>query len=367
MSKRRDNLATVWDLAPHTRAKHKLLEQYLGAWFPMLTKYQGRVVVLDGFAGPGVYAGGEPGSPQIVLTTLLDHSHFDRMSSEFLLVFNEQDDERFASLEDVIGRLNEARGLPDNVQVIIENESFPELAEDILEALDGQNLAPTFAFLDPFGYRDVPMELIKRLLVFDRCELFIYFDFNSVNRFSTAGNVDEHFLALFGTDEFMQAPPAGDPDRGPFLHDLYDRQLREEAGFEYVQSFEMINAGGRTGNYLFFCTRRLEGLDKMKQAMWKVAPSGDFRFYDRYVDQESLFDQEDVDTTELQDRLVERFSGQTVSIDAVLEFTVAETPYASNHVKNRTLKPMEVTEPPGIMVDRPGRNGFPQGTMITFL
>lgn len=171
MAKRRDKLDTVWDLAPHTRAKHKLLEKYLGAWFPMLTRYQGRVVVLDGFAGPGVYAGGEPGSPQIVLTTLLDHSHFDRMSSEFLLVFNEQDDERFAALEDVIGRLTEERGLPKNVRVITENESFPELAEDILEALDGQHLAPTFAFLDPFGYRDVPMELIKRLLAFDRCEL----------------------------------------------------------------------------------------------------------------------------------------------------------------------------------------------------
>ena len=67
-------------------------------------------------------------------------------------------------------------------------------------------MAPTFAFIDPFGYKDVPLYLVAELVGFPKCELFIYFDFNSVNRFATAGIVDEHFDRLFGTDEYKNAP-----------------------------------------------------------------------------------------------------------------------------------------------------------------
>jgi hypothetical protein len=35
------------------------------AWVPILTRYYGRVVYIDGFAGPGIYVGGEEGSPII--------------------------------------------------------------------------------------------------------------------------------------------------------------------------------------------------------------------------------------------------------------------------------------------------------------
>lgn len=59
---------TVWPLEPHTAAKHALLKNYLGAWFPILASARGRVVFLDGFAGPGHYDGGEPGSPIIALS-----------------------------------------------------------------------------------------------------------------------------------------------------------------------------------------------------------------------------------------------------------------------------------------------------------
>lgn len=360
-----DSHETVWNLTPHTQAKHELLRNYLGAWFPILSSKSGRIVVLDGFAGPGVYSGGEDGSPRIVLSTLIDHQHASRMSEcEFILVFNEQDSSRYEELERQVERLRqEYDGWPGNVKVETLNESFPKLAEEILEDLEGKQLAPMFAFLDPFGYRDVPLDLIRRLLAFRHCELFIYFDFNSVNRFSTSGVVDEHFEALFGTDEFMEAPSEG-ADRKRFLHDLYERQLHEYGGFEYVCSFEMVNAQGHTGNYLFFCTRNVAGLDKMKQAMWKVAPAGDYRFDDRNVGQQGFFD-EDVDTDELRKRLIDQFSGQTVPVERLREFTIIDTPFASNHLKRRTLTPMQQEG----LIESPNqrmKGTFPDGTLVHF-
>src|SRR4030095_16316509 len=56
-----------WDRAPHTAAKHDLYRHYLDAWFPILIQAFQEVTVAEGFAGPGVYKEGRPGSPIFAL------------------------------------------------------------------------------------------------------------------------------------------------------------------------------------------------------------------------------------------------------------------------------------------------------------
>lgn len=356
----------VWTLEPHTRAKHELLQRYLGAWYPALASRNKRILFLDGFAGPGIYASGEPGSPTIALRTLLDHSHLPQMANtEFVFIFNENHPGRYQTLCDLVDEAKSAHAnWPENVKVRIENENFTALASDILTRLGTNSLAPTFAFLDPFGYRDVPLQLIANLMKFDRSELFIYFDQNSVVRFSTAGNVDTQLEALFGTDKFKNAPPAGDPNRGPFLRDLYRDQLIKVCGFRYVRHFEMVNSQGRTGNFLFFCTRHPLGLEKMKEAMWKVDPQGGNRFSDILAGKQVLFEDE-VDVAPLRAELRSVFAGRTVSIEMVEDHVLFKTPYAKTHIKRKTLKPMQAAREISSTNQRvPGT--FPAGTQISF-
>ncbi len=62
-----------WKIEDHTRAKHRVLRSYLDAWIPIMgyqskKAYQSdgmppRLLLVNGFAGPGTYEGGEPGSP----------------------------------------------------------------------------------------------------------------------------------------------------------------------------------------------------------------------------------------------------------------------------------------------------------------
>jgi three-Cys-motif partner protein len=204
---------------------------------------------------------------------------------------------------------------PKNVKVHAENENFSDLAEAILaDVKPGQGLIPLFAFIDPFGYRDSSMDLIRRLLQYDKPELFIYFDFNSVNRFAGKGaKVDGRFEALLGCDEFLNAPERG-PERGQFLHDMYESQLRRVRSFAHVRSFAMVNETGHVGHHLFFCTRNLQAFDRMKYAMWSLDPSGEYRFEDRLANQPVLFAGK-LDTRPLQDDLAQHFAGQTVSIE----------------------------------------------------
>ena len=368
--RRTDKLETVWPQPPHTKAKHDLLTGYLGAWFGILgnSRWDDKVAVLDPFAGPGVYAAGEPGSPMLALSTLLDHNLFSEWkNTEFLFLFNEADAKRHASLEVELGKFAASRPggkVPPNVKVHSSNLTFGKVAGDLLDGMPPrQQLVPIFAFIDPFGFSDCSIELIKRLLAYPKAELLIYFDFNNINRFATAGNVDPHLTELFGTDEYKNAPPSGTA-RHDFLHDLYERQLKKVCSFAHVRSFAMLNEKGHIGNYLFFGTKNLQAFDKMKQSMWRVAPGGDFRFEDRLAGEPVLFEVEP-DFMPLRHALQAQFGGRTASIEDVIAWVVAETPYHSGQVKLKTLKPMQedglITSP-----NQKRKNQYPDGTLIAF-
>jgi three-Cys-motif partner protein len=73
---------TTWTLEPHTKGKHMVLQHYMGAWLPILTSWNGRVLFVDAFAGPGEYSGGEPGSPVIALRALINHRALRQIRSE---------------------------------------------------------------------------------------------------------------------------------------------------------------------------------------------------------------------------------------------------------------------------------------------
>jgi three-Cys-motif partner protein len=109
----------IWALEPHTKARHELLRHYLGAWFPILSSSgRQRIVFLDGFAGPGIYKGGEPGSSIIALDVLLGHPHFGRWNTEFVFLFLEPHAQRYASLlERLELRRQRQGGWPANVRI----------------------------------------------------------------------------------------------------------------------------------------------------------------------------------------------------------------------------------------------------------
>jgi three-Cys-motif partner protein len=358
----------LWDRPPHTAAKHSLLRTYLGAWFPIIAKYNARVVFYDAFAGPGEYEGAEAGSPMIALHTLIDHDAFATMSqTEFLLLFNEQDAACAEHLEGLVAELRESRKpWPTNVKVGITNTTFIELTTDMLDDLHSRNarLAPTFAFVDPVGVKATPMSVLQRLTDYPKGELLVYFAHETVLRFCGAGNIDQVLSDLFGTEEYKDASLLSGPQRSQYIHDLYKRQLHDVCGFPYIQSFAMYDYRGKRLYDLFYCTREPLGLDRMKQAMWKIAPSGDFSFRDRFAGQDVIFG-DTVDTVPLRTYLLNQFAGQAVTIEAIVDHVIVSTPYASNHVKRATLAEMQkqglISSP-----NQKRKNSYPDGTIIVF-
>ena len=111
----------------------------MGAWLPILTKRNRRVLFIDAFAGPGEYSEGEPGSPVIALRSLIDHSAKQRIQSEVTYLFIEKQRERSEHLNDVLGRLKDE--LPSYCKYRVIHSSFDETLTGVLDNIDQQRHA----------------------------------------------------------------------------------------------------------------------------------------------------------------------------------------------------------------------------------
>jgi three-Cys-motif partner protein len=358
----------IWKIEPHTKAKHEILKRYLGAWFPILSKWEGRLIYLDGFAGPGIYVGGELGSPVIALETAVNHILLPRFK-EITFLFIEKDKARAQKLTQVLKE--HFPTLPPNIKYSVYDAEFAPTFEQALNELEkqGAKLAPTFAFLDPFGFSGLPMKLIGRSLNCDSCEVLVTFMTGFVRRFNDElrGNA---LNELFATNEWEKIHEISDPDaREKFLLQLYESQLKKLGGAKYIRSFGLIGPSNQTIYYLVFATKHLKGLEVMKNAMWKVDRTGSFKFSDiTGFHQSFLIDYENEPTwvPNAANTVYRKFKGQTVKDSEVYRFIVAETPFPKRKV---ILNYLKQSSPPKITnVERPQKSsrGFPDGCLITF-
>lgn len=363
-------LPTVWSMEPHTAAKHRILQKYLQAWFPIMSAspHGKRLVYIDGFAGPGVYAGGEPGSPIIALRAFLDHQLRRLITGELIYVFIEEDRKRADRLREEVKALGD---LPDQVKWDVIRGSYETEFGAVLDHLEvnGQSLAPTFAFVDPFGYTQATMAFSGRFLQFNRCEVLIYVPIPFLNRFLGDDDQEAGLNSLFGCDEWKRAREMGRGERVPFLRDLFYRQMKTVCGLKYVRAFDIVSSSGSNAGYtLFFGTNNLDrGLRRMKETMWSIDPVRGQDFRDTTNKQSTLFEEEP-DLSPLREALVNHFGDKPFTVYDAERFTLAETPYIPKHLKKPIFKVMETDDELEIVDSKPGRRRgtYPDGTVLKF-
>lgn len=332
---------TLWPRDDHTEGKHLVLKEYLKAWFPILGKFNGRILFVDGFAGPGEYADGEEGSPVVAMRVLADHAATIR--AEVVFVFIEKERMRAEHLNRLVDRWRPE--LPPSAKVHVLEDSFESRMTDVLQALEDQKkrMAPALVMMDPFGIKDIPLSVIRGILGNRQCEVYVTFMWEEMNRFFTTSEFEPHMDAMFGTDAWRRAADMAGSERRRHLYALYKAQLKS-AGAKHVLHFHLYKRNGLKYS-VFFATRHPLGSDRMKKAIWKVAPfgGGDFSFRGGNSDQMVMLGVTEPDYTALRSALLGRF-GDTrwVRIEDILEFVRSdETMFHDGQVKKPVLKPME--------------------------
>jgi three-Cys-motif partner protein len=320
------------------------------------------LLVVDGFAGPGRYLGGEDGSPIIMLKAFLEHTDRPAIERSTLrFVFIESHRGRFQQLLTELEQLKPS--LPANVRLVPIQGEYGDAMETLLA--DSSERVPTFAFLDPFGYKDTRLTLTSEILNFPRCEVLIYLPSPHIARFVGEPDVASALDLLYGGREWEAAIDMPFSERVEFLKGLFRRALERHA--VHVRSFAIITDEG-SGYDLFFASNNELGLKKWKEAVWKVDPVHGLSFrFQPALPQMPMFAAEP-DTLPLRHALRDHFGRDPFTVAAAEQFVALQTEFIEDrHLKRATLGPLEVEG--RIIVARPAgakKGSWPPTTVLRF-
>lgn len=357
---------TIWPLEAHTAAKHEILRRYLGAWIPIITTRNDRILYIDGFCGPGKYTGGEDGSPILAIKEAIKHSgrlNGKRVSFYFV-------EERKDRIEHLQSELN-AMSIPQNLAWKLRTNEFEVEMRQILDECDANNLIliPTFAFIDPFGFGGVPFELVRRLLKNPKTEVLINVMADSINRFLTHPNpqVRNRIVELFGTPTALNIAYTSQ-NRIEDLRHLYQTQLKACARF--VRYFEMKDNQDKTIYYLFFASNNQVGHQKMKEAFWSVDRANGFCFSDATNRHQLLLFDTNETPRQLASEISAKFAGQRTEVRNIERYVIDETAFLGKHMRDalKLLESEGTIDVEPVKADGEKRRGktFPNEVVVNF-
>ena len=367
----------LWAREEHTKAKHELLLAFFNKWVSVHSGYfsqagGGLVRIHDGFAGPGVYAGGESGSPLILMRALCTNanllSRWDKVRYE--LHFVEKDARRADVLETKLREFEGAMrgtgpGWTDRVNWTVTRGRYEEhVPQPVNEP------SALFLFLDPFGYSHAPMSLTKNLVQQPKSDTLIFLPLSFVNRFKDREGQEVAMDRFFGTDQWRQVPDG--PQRPAALLGLVESQLKA-AGLTWTGAFR-LQPDPTNAYYIVGGSGHVKGWASIKEGFWAVDPVNGTEYKapaPTPPGQQTLGFVEPApprpNTEPLAALLRAKFAGSAFTVEQAMSVT-EESRFLDSHLKRLTLVQLEkqgrlrVDRPPGARQFKEGR-----GTSMRFV
>ena len=321
-----------WECTEHTAAKHDIYRRYLERWFPILLRGRhafASVTYAEGFAGPGTYIGGEPGSPIIAIQALISQVPKDSGIARFVFV---DDDPRCTArlLDELKAAFPDRPRTTTAMPVLVRQGTCQDELETALAVAHAWD-QPIFANLDSWGNVPVPHRLLQRIAKNISSEVIVTLLPQHFVRFVTQlGPAGDE---VFGGDPAWREVVNRSPEaKSRHILECYRRSL-QAAGFKYLLDFELVTPRGQS-LYLVFGTSNSLGVEKMKDSLWEVDRSTGIGFRDPRAEQaETLFELDEPDLAPLRRFLRQRLADDgPARVESLREWTHWNTVYRKQHV-----------------------------------
>lgn len=330
---------------PHTEAKHALLANYLERWFGVMSTRGdiNRLLIVDGFCGPGKYSGGEDGSPLIALRAA---ARIRQPAKQVELIFIDKDQEAIQALSELVEPFRKVGHLTINLI----HGDFADVAPGLVnERIDAARHVPTFAFIDPFGWSGVDFAVLEKMFELQSAEILFNLMTDSINRFVTGHpdpSIQAHFAKMF-SDE-ARSRIAHSSSRPEAIKLEFVSRLQSIS--KYVLPFTM-RVRGRHFNDLVWAGNHVRGNVLMKEVMYGVSKDVDFFFVDRRFN--ALIDGMELEVISNQvvhDIIIPYLqSVPEASVGALIDAVSEKPRYVERHVKQGLVR----AEDAGIIVVDP--------------
>ncbi len=192
----KDSDPKKWEYAFHIFVKHTLFKKYFEAWSKILGMVFKDIGYLDGFAGRGKYINTRRhGSPILALRTLTENEHY---FGSCQCIFVEKDTDNFETLRKILKK--KENEISHKISIECRNKEFSKILPYYLKSLSEK---PFFVFLDPFGFKGLPLNDIKEILTRGENEVFITLMTKNINRFLNSDTHRNALRDLMGGDEHL--------------------------------------------------------------------------------------------------------------------------------------------------------------------
>ena len=321
---------------------------------------------VDAFAGRGRYAYGEAGSPLLIVSTVFGAMDSRRIkASHVTFHFVEKDPANFYNLEQELATYAPAQDL--RVKVALYQAPFSVASDQIITMMRVITNLPFSSWIllatatrpwlcsKTFWHCPRPRSMVN--LMYDFASRAVSMRDEALSR-----TLD----GLFGTTAWRALAPLTGEERERALLELYRSQLKSGHA-RYVLPFRMgDDERDRTLYYLLHATKHIKGAQVMKDAMIASGTPGGLGYAG--AARHRLTPLFDVDAAHLPAKLLEWFSGETLTFDEIVARTFERTGTCKEKDYRACLKELEQTSQIAVeRVTSSTARGLGGNDRITFL
>lgn len=325
----------TWPYEEQTKIKHDVFAAYFDQWVKILGKAH-KLNYIDCFAGCGAYRKNGNifyGSPVLAARII------KKEQKDATLMMIDKKKKNLKNLEKIF----EYQKLSD-MTIVPVHEEFDKAVNELLDKKS--NLAPTFFFIDPFGF-SINYSTLKRIMKVEKSEIFLNFMFNGVNRFLSLPMLEETTTRLFGTDKWKELVPLKGPEREKRIVNLFKNQLENIAKFVLCFPIEFPKRD-RTYYYLFHLTNYWLGCSIMKSC-FAGQNQGRMIYRGERSAQRKLFETEDARIPSVKDFMLNKYNKtKKTFLDVIME-NISKTDFLKDEM-SKAIKEGEKTRT--IFIDR---------------
>jgi len=372
----------------HTKVKRAILEGYLGAWLAILGQAGfPSVWYVDCCAGPGIGRDGSPTSgllsvrqSQAVLETGKakrancvvienDADHYERLRTSIECEHIPTSESLWCpplEFEQWLARVGEPTGRDPGVHIYGIEADFQNVLSGLLRQIPASG-TPAFFFIDPYGYTDIPFDIVESILARPTVEIFLTFFAHHVARFASDERNRETIRRVMGTEEIDSLTQGSLDEREEAILDAYVYNLYQ-AGARFTCWFRvMLSDMRQTAYYLVHGSKHQMALKKMKDSMATNRTPGMGACYGgpdhlRLSRSLRLFD---ADKADLKHLLLEHFAKRTLTYEELELWVYENTQWVSKDLRP-ALREMRDTGEIEYTAVTSKRNGLKGKDLLSF-
>lgn len=330
-----------------SQAKSKIvIDSFLGWAGVMLNQRPFALWYIDLYCGRGVYGDGTWSTPIELFDKI---SRDERLPGVLRILFNDHRKRSVLTLrEHILAHPNYgAMASPPRFECGAVDE------HTVAELRNRRPRVPTFAFIDPFGYKGLTQNLIDAVLQDYGCDVMFFFAYHPIKRVLNNPNdkLRGHVEALLGYDRvrslrkhFNDGVPEMEMER--LMIEALRDSMRAIGGCD-VLTFAFRQRTGSATHHLAFVSKHVRGFQKAKEAMFHASSwffDGNIpglEFVEPGYDNALVrIDPPSIDKLALM--LVLRSAGRRISVQEAYDTVTFGTPYVQRNVREALVRLVQV-------------------------